>query len=60
MKPDEVIDLAEQAALFLRRLVDDGVPMEAAVQLTASFISSHIIDRMPEDEPLPKRPWDEA
>ena len=55
MHPDAVMELAEQAALFLRRLVDEGVRMEDATRLTASFISAHVLTP---DTTEPKKPWE--
>jgi hypothetical protein len=57
MKRTNVIDLAERAAVFLRRLVDDGVATETAVRLTAAFVSSEVLgDKAKQSDP--KRPWE--
>ena len=56
MNPDAVMELAERAALFMRRLVDEGVKLEDATRLTASFISAHVL-AVPGVEP--KKPWED-
>lgn len=55
MKAEEVMELAESAALFFRRLVDEGVPLSSAVTLTSSFVSSSIL-KVGEK---PVEPWGE-
>ena len=45
--------LAEAAALFLRRLVDEGVAIDSATSLTASFVSACILKAT-----APTEPWE--
>ena len=51
------VELAAMAALFLRRLVDEGVPMSVAVQLTQSYVSSTVVAMVGEEEPA--EPWED-
>lgn len=53
LTPEAIMELAEAAALFLRRLVDEGVAIESATSLTASFISAHILKAT-----IPTEPWE--
>lgn len=53
---DKIIEDAEVAAVYLRALVDRGVPMVAAIQLTASYVSARQITNAHRDEPKP--PWE--
>ena len=48
---------AEVAAVFLRALIDKGIPMAAAVNLTSSYLGSHTIADSWKDKP--KEPWEE-
>ena len=48
---------AEVAAVFLRALIDKGIPMAAAVTLTSSYLSSHTIADSYKDRP--KEPWED-
>lgn len=57
MKSERILADAEVAAVFLRALIDKGVPMMAAVSLTSSYISSYQITQASKDEP--REPWQE-
>lgn len=57
MKTERILADAEVAAVFLRALIDKGVPMMAAVSLTSSYISSYQITQASKDEP--REPWQE-
>lgn len=57
MKTERILADAEVAAVFLRALIDKGVPMMAAVNLTSSYISSYQITQASKDEP--REPWQE-
>jgi len=55
VKTEKIIADAEVAAVFLRALTDKGVPMNAAIQLTCSYLSSaRIIEAAGEE---PREPW---
>lgn len=53
---ERILADAEIAATFLRALVDKGIPMAAAVQLTGGYLSSHQIAEAMKDKP--KEPWE--
>lgn len=55
MKAEEVVGIAETAALFLRSLVDEGVPVSSATSLTCSFVTAMVL----KGTPAPDRPWEE-
>lgn len=55
MKTERIIADAEIAAVYLRALIDKGVPMMAAVNLTSSYVSSYQITQASKDEP--REPW---
>lgn len=57
MNTERILADAEMAAIFLRALIDKGVPMMAAVSLTSSYISSYQITQASKDEP--REPWQE-
>lgn len=57
MKAEKILADAEVAACYLRALVDKGVPMMAAVNLTCSYVSSYQITQASKDEP--REPWRE-
>jgi hypothetical protein len=56
-RPEQIIADAEVAACYLRALVDKGVPMMAAIQLTSSYVSSYQITQASKDEP--REPWED-
>lgn len=56
-RTEQIIEDAEVAATYLRALIDKGVPVMAAVQLTSSYLSSYQITRASKDEP--REPWQE-
>lgn len=56
MKAEKVLADAEIAACYLRALLDKGVPMIAAVQLTSSYCSALLISEKGDDKPKP--PWE--
>jgi hypothetical protein len=53
---EKVIEDAEVAALYLRQLLDKGVPMMAAVSLTQGYISARQITGSQNDKP--REPWE--
>jgi hypothetical protein len=56
IKAETVIDHAEAAALFLRTLVDEGVPVTHAVQMACSYASGLVIGNRDEK---PRRAWED-
>ena len=56
MNTERILADAEVAAVVLRALIDKGIPAPAAVQLTASYLSSYQIARAQQDEP--RKPWE--
>jgi hypothetical protein len=52
---EQVISDAEKGALYLRTLVNEGVPMHAAVSMTQAYTSSLVMIRR--DLEGPKLPW---
>lgn len=54
-KPTEVIGHAEAAALYFRTLLDEGVPLSAAVQMAAMYG----VMTANSDEGEPRRPWED-
>lgn len=56
MKTEKIIEDAEVAAVYLRALIDKGVPMMAAVSLTQSYVSANRISESAKDEP--RKPWE--
>ncbi len=57
MTSDRIIAHAELAAAYLRALVEKGVTMNAAVQLTQSYVSSYQIAEALTDKPTEQ--WEE-
>jgi len=55
MKTEHIIEDAEIAAVYLRALIDKGVPVMAAVSLASSYVSARQITDRGNDEP--KAPW---
>jgi hypothetical protein len=58
VKTEKIIADAEVAATYLRALIDKGVPIMAAVQLTSSYCSANRISEASREEPKP--PWEES
>jgi hypothetical protein len=54
---ERILADAEVAAVFLRALIDKGIPMNAAVSLTSSYLSSYKFAQSINDEP--KKPWED-
>jgi hypothetical protein len=54
---EKIIEDAEVAALYLRQLLEKGVPMMAAVSLTQSYASARQITDSQKDKP--REPWEE-
>ena len=59
MKESEVISLAEASALFFRRLVDEGVPLDRVSMLVAAFITAQIVGGQAIAPEMPREPWEE-
>ena len=57
VKTEEVIDQATAAALFFRRLIDEGVPTQAAIQMAAKYVEAQVISDMLDEAPT--QPWEE-
>lgn len=56
MKTEQILADAEVAAVYLRALLDKGVPMNAAVSLTGSYaIAVRCADAAKEE---PRKPWE--
>jgi len=53
---ERILADAEIAATYFRALCDKGVPAMAAVSLTSSYVSGHIISRGANEEP--RKPWE--
>lgn len=58
MNTAKVLEDAEVAAVYLRALIEKGVPMMAAVSLTSSYVSSRQIVDGSKDKP--QEPWEKA
>jgi hypothetical protein len=59
VKRDEVIDLAEEAALMYRRLVEEGVPLERVSTLVSAFLTARVFAEANRTMGAPKEPWEE-
>ncbi|HEY9465851.1 MAG TPA: hypothetical protein VIR54_22305 [Vicinamibacterales bacterium] len=55
MKTEQILADAEVAAIYLRALIDKGVPMMAAVSLTSSYV--HACRFTDEAKREPREPW---
>lgn len=56
LSTEAVLAHADRAARFYRHLINQGVPVPAAIQMACAFIGSCLLaDR--QDEP-PAQPWD--
>lgn len=52
MKRDEVMELAEAAALLFQQLLEKGVPLEAAIKAMTTFVSASVLKAAQgDDEP---------
>jgi len=56
MKQTDVIALAEESAVFFRRLVEEGMPMDRVGSLVAAFVTARVIAEG-KTETLPVDPW---
>lgn len=56
MNTEKIIADAEVAATYLRALLDNGVPMQAAISLTGNYAMSVRIAEASKEEPKP--PWE--
>ena len=56
MKRFDVLMAAEEAALYYRTLVLDGVPEAAATQMTNAWIAARILASV--QTKLPPEPWE--
>ena len=54
MKAEDIMGMAESAALFMRSLVEGGVPAQSAVSLTCSFITAMVL----KSAQKPSEPWE--
>ncbi len=52
-----LIEQAAAAALFYRRLIDEGVPPSAATSMAGQFVMGQVMSEMVDEEP--NQPWDE-
>ncbi len=52
---EEITSLAAAVGLFLRRLVEEQVPIDAAVTLTGSFVTACLLREVRERKP--GEPW---
>ena len=57
LKPEDVMDHAAAAALFFRRLIDEGVPVHAATQMACSYVGGLLMLEMEGESP--DQPWEE-
>jgi hypothetical protein len=55
MTTEKILAHAEMAAIYFRALVDKGVPAQAAVQLTCSYVGSVVISQAGNEGP--REPW---
>ena len=53
-----ILNDAEVAAIFLRAIVEKGVPMSAAVNLTSAYLTSRQFAEQANAKP--KEPWEET
>lgn len=58
MKTERVLEHAEVTAVFFRALVDRGVPVAPAAQLTASYVSTVVITEASGEKP--REPWQDG
>lgn len=58
MKTEKILEDAEVAAVYLRALIDKGVPMVAAVNLTSSYVTS--IRFTEASKEAPREPWQDG
>jgi hypothetical protein len=56
MKTEQILADAEIAAVYLRALLDKGVPMSAAVTLTGNYALAVRCSEAAKEEP--KKPWE--
>lgn len=57
-KPTEVIGHAEAAALYFRTLIDEGVPLSAAITMAAQYATALVLAAREAEEP--RRGWEEG
>jgi len=53
---ERILEDAEVAAMYLRSLIERGVPMVAAVTLTSSYVQSRQFVEAGKDKP--REPWE--
>lgn len=58
MTTEKIIADAELAACYFRALLANGVPMQAAVPLTSTYIAAHRMGEASKEEPKP--PWEQG
>ncbi len=54
---ERILEDAEIAALFLRALLDKGIPIVAALHLTSSYVTARQLVDAQKDKP--REPWSE-
>ena len=54
--PEQVLEDAELAASYLRALTEKGVPAQAAMFLTSSYLGTVVGERIRGEQPKP--PWE--
>jgi hypothetical protein len=55
---EKILADAEVAAVYLRALLDKGVPMQAAISLTGNYALANRISDASKEEPKP--PWEQG
>lgn len=55
MKTEKILEHAELAAIYFRALVDKGVPIRAATDLTSSYVHATIYAAASNEKP--REPW---
>lgn len=53
---DKVMDHAEAAARFFRHLVEEGVPVQAAISMAGTYVQSIVLVEIGGEKP--DQPWE--
>ena len=56
-KTEDVIAQASAAALFFRRLIDEGVPVQAAISMAGQYVVGQVMTERLHEKP--SEPWEE-
>ena len=59
MKRDEVMELADAAALLFQQLLEKEVPLEAAIKGMTAFVSSSVLKASGGKNDEPREEWQE-